>query len=515
MPNTYFRSFFKTISLLIRILLVNLLILLIACSRDNVESRNDNNLSIPELLQLIPANTATQTYLINKALLAQGRSGVLDLGMMLNDKDEQIRTAAEYALSSLAFQVTRGNNAEERQEFLQGIYLALQADQLRTVRPLLISLLKIAGDESSIKPLAHFLTDEKLCALIIPTMLNIGTPSAAAGKELLSALPRSWGSNKPAIIQALGQLRYIPAAAGIFEYISDPDTVIKLAAISALANMGYEPLRPVLLESITESGTSYREQLIIDYLKFIEQLKDKSMAAQYCREIITDSPDYFSGHNRLTAAGMLIAIQGGPAALPDVLNFMQNCSAKDQLTILIFLENMDITTLIDAVSAVKYKLSPAWQAGFITMLGSRKDQKAIPFIEAALQDTAVIVRAAAIKSLLQIRPARASEFLIPVMCRESDSLIRDALYTSLKTVPTQELFPGLAEHYPEMNLAGRQLVLNIMGERQIRMYTDFVIGQMSAGQAEVRIAAMQNIADLAAAGDLPVLLSQWQRTSAA
>jgi HEAT repeat protein len=496
-----------------RILFVNLLILLIACSRDTVKSLHDSNPSMQELLQLIPANTATQTYLINKALLAQGSTGVLDLCLMLNGKDEQTKTAVEYALSSLSFQVTRSHNAEERQEFLQGIYLALQADQLRTERPLLISLLKIAGDETSLEPLARYLPDEMLGALAVPAMLNVGTPAAA--KELLSALGRVSGNNRIAIIQALGQLRYRPAAGRIFEYVSDPDTVVRSVVISALANMGYEPLRPVLLESIAKSSAPYKEQLIIDYLKFIEQLKDKSRAAQYCREIITNSPAYFSGHNRLTAAGMLIDILAGTPALPEVLNFMQSCAAQDQLTILTFLEKLDTADLLTAIAAVKDKLPPLWQANFISMLGSRKDQRAIPFIAAAAQDSAVIIRAAAIKAQLQIQPGQASEFLIPVMCRENDSLLFDALPAALKSIPAQQLFPDLIEHYPEMSLAGRQLVLDLLGERQLSLYTDFVIKQLSAEQAEVRLAAMRNLPDLAVAGDLPVLLSQWQRTAAA
>jgi hypothetical protein len=64
---------------------------------------------------------------------------------------------------------------------------------------------------------------------------------------------------------------------------------------------------------------------------------------------------------------------------------------------------------------------------------------------------------------------------------ESDSLMRCFVY-QFKTLPTQELFPA-RQSIIEMNLAGRQLVLNIMGERQIRMHTDFVIGQYPPGRS--------------------------------
>jgi hypothetical protein len=72
----------------------------------------------------------------------------------------------------------------------------------------------------------------------------------------------------------------MPAAAGIFEYISDPDTVIKLAATLLCQ------IWDMILRRFAETSRKWyviQKQLIIDYLKFIEQLKDKSMAAQYCR----------------------------------------------------------------------------------------------------------------------------------------------------------------------------------------------------------------------------------------
>jgi hypothetical protein len=77
--------------------------------------------------------------------------------MMLNEK-MKIGDRSGVCLSSLAFQVTVVIML--RTEIPAGNSSALQTDQL--ILSSLYQFIKIAGDESSIKPLAHFLTDERI-----------------------------------------------------------------------------------------------------------------------------------------------------------------------------------------------------------------------------------------------------------------------------------------------------------------------------------------------------------------
>jgi HEAT repeat protein len=496
---------YKKVSLLpVKIVLISLLFLCMACSTNRVVSTNAQKPSLQELLQQEPAINATQAYLINAALMQNGTSGIFKLCLMLNDNDKQVSTQVEYALNSLAMHVTRLGAPKERQEYLQGIYQALEADQLNTRRALLIGLLKIAGDESMLKPLTNFLYNDDLCYLTTATLQNISTP--ATGKTLLTALPAVSARNKVAIIQALGNLGFLPATHTLFEYVDDPDTAINSAASFALARMGYPPLRTVLMKTIAENRSPARERAVLNYLQWIDHLGDKFQAVQYCREIVANTQDLYADHERITALKILVGILGD-AALPDVFNFMDGASEKNQLTALQFLHDMDSKLVIEKVLAMSRELTPSWRSEFVAILGIKKDQTAVPFITTALQDTAAAVQAAALKALLQIQPGNAGAVLWPVMRRDNDSLVLNAVHNGILTVFSQGVLDGLIEHYSEMSLTSKQLVLNILGERQVTKLADFVINQLSAEQAALRITAMQNLPDVAAVNDLPLLIA--------
>ena len=479
-----------------------LLLLFSACMSKRITSKVNENSSLHDLLQLVPANNKTQAFLINESILKQGSAGISNLCLMLNEKDEPVRIHAEYALSALAVHVARDGVTDERKKFLEGIYRSLKEDQLRTKRTFLISLLKIAGDESSWQPLAKYLYDEDLCVLVVPTMLNLGT--SVPGKALLTALPKVAGRNKIAIIQGLGESRFLPAAETICGLTHDPDPEIKAAACFALANMGYKAARPIFLEEMAVNESLSKKQAVINYLLWIRQLADKQQSVIYCREILTNADGLYTEHHRLSALAILVDISG-TAGLNDVINFMNSSSEKNQLEAFHLLEQMDTALLVQKFFARKKELSPLLQAGFVDLVGKKKDPAAVSFIRNSLQDTIAIVQAAAINALVKIEQKNSVDLLLPLLENTNDSLVLSSLHTVFLGIPQQDLLPSLINHYPRMNLSGKQVVLGILKERRVKTCTDFVISQLSAAEASIRIAAMRSLPDLAEADDLPIL----------
>ena len=239
---------------------------------------------------------------ISDLILAGGPASLIDLISLIHapGEPEFKNYKAEYLLHCVILRAGRPGETSARKLVVDTLASQLSNEQIsKKVRGLLVRELQWIGDASAAPALAKLIEDEELGMFAVSALVAFG----GTGEWLRSALAKSKGLVRLALVQNLGVVRDAKATEVLRQAMTDEDREVRLAAGWSLANLGeasaldlllkaadteaaYERIKAtqaclVLAEKLTASDHKDEAKRIYTHLR--DTRKDKSES--YIREL--------------------------------------------------------------------------------------------------------------------------------------------------------------------------------------------------------------------------------------
>jgi thioredoxin-like negative regulator of GroEL len=180
-----------------------------------------------------------------------GRDNIIAIIGMLVTPGKGDDVKAHYALHCLALHVCKLDGDNERRRFARIVASQLGGNRPKAVQRYLVRVLQVAGGREVVGVLGELLLDEELCEPAAQALTAIGD---GAAKQLRSALPNAKGKCRLTIIQNLGVVRDAKSVGDLKRAVGDEDHEVRIAAASALANIGDSGSLNVLLKAANAQG---------------------------------------------------------------------------------------------------------------------------------------------------------------------------------------------------------------------------------------------------------------------
>jgi HEAT repeat protein len=184
-------------------------------------------------------------------LLRGGRQTVIALVGMLTVSEKGGDSRVRHALHALVTHVAGMRDDKQRREIAEALASTLGSDRPKEVQGFVVRQLQLIGGKVVVEALGKLLLDEALSEPSVQALLAIKEGSV---EQFRSALPRSAGKQRLAIVQALGVLRDAQSADELKKIAADKDRELGLAAIWALANMGDAGSADLVLKAADSAG---------------------------------------------------------------------------------------------------------------------------------------------------------------------------------------------------------------------------------------------------------------------
>ncbi len=457
------------------------------------------------LLGRFPAYDAAERDSLSAEILKLGPGAVMEICGRVLAPGQGDDSAARFALNGLAAYVTR-----EGQERFRVLYVGAVLDSLGRassgeVQAFLISQLQLAGGRESVKPLARYLTDERLAEPATQALLATRRPEAAG--LFLKALDAAPPAAKVTIVKALGEMRSREAVKKLLPLAESADDNLRQTALFALANIGDPRAGAVLDRARIAAPLHERSQAPSLDLLFARRLIEGGKVADglaICRGLLKYYSTPSESHIATNALELLVtALKDG--ALPDLLAAADSPDARFRAAALEMAASLPGTGAT-ARWVEKAASSPSEvRATIVSMLGRRGDPAALPAVREALRDPDRAVRLAAIPAAVRLGGADVLPGIFPFF-DSSDAGEVEAAKQAALGFEAGLVVPEAVRRMDQTPPAGRAALIGILAEKGARDRVDLVFGQAASPEPAVREAALDALAKLAGEGDISRLL---------
>ena len=469
---------------------------------------------VASLLDRFPADSAAARDALCAELVGLGPAAVGEACARLLPPGAGNDARARFAVNGLAVHVTRHGAEAERRLFVRAVAAALDRKPDPQVAAFLIAQLQLAGRAESVKPLAARLADANLAGPAAAALRAIGGPDAAGA--LLRALGRTPGPARPAVVEALGRLRWRPAVKKLLALADGGDEGLRLAARSALAEIGDPAAGPVLAAVRVDASSAERAAAPGTYLRFARRLAESGRRA----EALAAARAVLAGHDRpgqaaaASEALALLASVLGDQALGDLL------AAVDRPDPALRGSALELAAPLGGQAATlrwteKAVSAPAdVRAAIVGMLGPRGDASALPFVRDSLADPDPGVRLAAIPAAARLGGARVLPDLLELAGRAGDEEAA-ALKEAFLRFRAADVVPAAARLIDATPHPGKAVLIDVLGEKGAAAEIDRLFALAGDGEPATRAAAMGALAKLARETDLPRLAAMLEKATEA
>ena len=411
--------------------------------------------ALEELFNAYPAQDNLSQHLLDKEILNHGPEGVLEICRYLSSGDTLVRTKACFAINGLSHYVLKYAKEEQRLSFVNALLTALKQQNNVINKVFLLEQLENCAQDEAVEPLSQFLTQEKLCAPTVRTMVAIG--GEKSGRVLLKAMDQKNEKNLVHIVQALGQLEYIPACTAVFKLTDHKNDLLKNAALHALANLGYAPVEAKLKAETANGGD------VDDLMLLAEKSKNKANGILICREILGDSGKY-SDAARIQAFRTLADLDKNQAI--DVLPGLVQENSKIRNAVLNIAEQQKLDVSFDVLKKQYVDGSSAVKIDIIRFWARQNQKQAMPLIleATALQDPNLCLEALKAISFIDQKQVIAPVF--NVLKNENSKELKESASLILFTIPFETYRETLYKEYLGLSDDCKITALELIGNVQ-------------------------------------------------
>jgi HEAT repeat protein len=457
------------------------------------------------LLSRFPATNAADKDALCGEILKLGPAAVGEICGRVLPPGAGDDSGARFALNGLAVYVTRAGANEERVLYVRALLDAIMKAAEKDVKAFLISQLQLTGGKESLKPLAAYLTDERLAEPAAQALLATRQPEAAG--LLLKALDSAPAAAKVTIVKALGETRSRKAVKKILPFAESADEELRQTALFALANIGDPAARRALERTRVAASPYERSQAPSLFLLYARRLIEAGKEADGLaigRDLVKYYATPAESHIASSGLALLVSVLKD-RALPDLLAAMDSPSDKfrgSALELSLSIPGPGATARWVEKSAVS---PPGVRAEIVSMLGRRKDASALPAVRVALRSPEKAVRLAAIPAAVRLAGPDALTDILPFFSSTETGEIaaaKEALLGFRDTLVVPEAVRLMDTAPP----AGKAALLEVLADKGARDRTGLVFGQAASPESVVRAAVIAALAKLAEEKDLPRLL---------
>lgn len=466
---------------------------------------------IADLLAQVPAGDSAELSSNAAEVAGLGREGILQLAGMLRPPGQGDNSKVEYALSGFSFYVTRPGREQWRALAQEAYAAGLENTSDGEVKAFLINQLQIVGGPESIAVLAPYLNGERLCGPAARALVQIGT--SAAGAALEQALEGATERSQLSLIEALGDLRYGPAAETLAPYAESESKDVRKVALYALSNIADPASAKLLAGAAAASGYDFEATgATASYLRYIGRLIEdgqRNLAGKFARKLLKKTAAAELSHTR-TAALSLLSKSGD--AQKYLLKAMKNDDPQYRRAALQLAGN----TIAEAgenpaIAAAWIKQldrtdDPAVQAGILRMLGDSRVPAALPVVSGFLKNEDQQVRLAAIKAARQTGRTEALGSLLEVLKTGGEKEIA-AVKEALLVMEDDDLPARISPAVSEMPAPARAALIDVLAARAATGNLELVLSEVKSPDTAVRASAFAALATMVTSEDLPSLFN--------
>ena len=464
---------------------------------------------VADVLALLPARDKAGADRLFKDLLGLNDEGLqlVTGGVLPNGQEEGV--AERYAISLL----THHAASNEERARIETAYLKALAESRDTeVQAYFIENLKVIGTSRSVSVLAEKINDNRLMNQAISALVSIGSPDART--VLLSTLERNENNKAtPRLIQALGELKHVPAVPVISRYAANADVVTKKHALWSLALIADPVSYNVLLQSAKsaqfKNDASEATHAVVEYIHQLSTKANRDLAIKASQEVLSNTLSPEQQHFRLAALKAFAVASPDEAIkiLVKELNRFDPLYQKEVLKVAALNAN-------DASAAKQwkkvYRKSTDLQPEILSMLASanRTDAFADEMLLPALQSKNKNVRIAAAEAISYSENKKflpnLSELLLKANDEDEIQAAKNALLRMMDEGDTKLLATRLGSARPENQAA----IISILADRRAVENFEPVFEQTSSSNLIVREAAFGALANLSSSANTKDLLTK-------
>ncbi|MDR0713046.1 MAG: DUF1080 domain-containing protein [Bacteroidales bacterium] len=466
---------------------------------------------IADLVMQLPAsNTADFNRLM--AELYRLNDPVSYLAPLLADPggdDARIR----YAISGLVKYAGREKSLQA--PLAQSLCTAVAKASSDEKRDFLFIQLQYVAGEESVETAAGYLHNTRLCDAAARVLVRIG--SDAAGKALLRELANAREiSATVGIIQALGELKYAPAASAIASLAGSGDEELQKAVLYSLCSIA-DPKTEKTLQSAA-AAVNYRYEptdALGAYLLYLHNRLpvDRAATEKAAKNLLkTTSEDTQIAAK--TAALELYVLAAGEKAVSGIITALNSNVKAYREAALKYSENIASPKMYDALmKKAKNEKDLQRQAELITAFGNRNDKAAWPYVQEKLSAADGKLRKAAIIASAGLGNGNAVEPIIKAMNTGDEEIIATGK-TILLTLQSDAFNKNVAAAIPQSSVAAQAAFLEILAERKAVDQAGTVFAQTSSTDDKVRLAADKALISVSAEKDAPRIAALLNTASA-
>ncbi len=452
---------------------------------------------VVDLLTEMPAQDEGHYIKLMEGMLLLGEPGILMFTDMLQPPGEEDDSRVRFAISGLAKYVTNPGYEEQRDLFNTSILKALEKNENDYIRSFLISQLQFSGTDDVVSTLGKFLMDDFLCEPATRTLVAIQSPESE--KLLLEGLEGSSGANLITIVKALGDMRSGEAMKKIEKFVVSEEVELRRVSLYAMANSGSPEAEKILFEAANKTGFQYEPTgATQSYMLFIQRTGEAgklNAVERMCRYLIDNAPSNI----RSQALAFLIHFKKDMGD-PVLLEALEDPDQQFRAAALRLSADYAGKNFTQKIISKMDNTSPVIQAEIIGMLGERGDQAAVSSILDFLSHQNLAVRLSAIHAAGLLAGETAIVPLVNMMPDASPGEIR-VIKETLLFIKSDQVVKEIYNALDDMPLKSKAALYNVLALRDPDGFHDIAIDELGNPEKEIRMAAYDALAALAAPED--------------
>lgn len=378
----------------------------------------------------------------------------------------------------------------------------LQSDSPPREKDAACAQLKRIGTKQSVPALAALLTDDQLSHSARYALESM--QAAEAGAALLTALPKTSGSNEVGIINSLAARKETPAIAQLGKLQSDANVDVAVAASEALGRIGGAKALATLETAGSSSTGAIHDAQIDALLTFANELltQGEKSAARKIFQRLCDSEKKDSVR---VAAFRGLILSSGRRGIELMSNAIAGADAPRQGAALQVASRLEGATVTTTLADLLLKTQAPVQIALLQCLAQRGDAGAMPAVASVADSPDSGVRLAAISALGDLGDGSVA-LLLAQKAAATTGAERNAARQSLldlrRGAVTRALMEGVSGAEPKV----RQELLRALGSRGDKSALPKLAELARSEDDSTRSASCQALALLAGAPQIPNLI---------
>jgi HEAT repeat protein len=463
---------------------------------------------IADVLAKFPADNSKLNDLNVQQLASLGEEGLLQMARMLAAPGKGDNTAIEFAIGAYTNYVLTSGKGDQRKTAINVYGKALDEVGDDVSRQFLIKQLELIGNDAALSFLQPYINNERLSGPATRAIAAINTQ--AGGDMLLKAYSSATAGTRAPIIEALGHMRYAPAAATIETAHKSGDASLRKIAAYALARIGNPSSAELLHAAAKKAGYTYdTTDAASYYVQYLQQLAaggQQKQAAKLAGKMMSEASAAKQTHARIAALTMLSEFNDGKT-MSLLLKAMKDDDIKYRGAALKLAERFRSNATDKQWLSHLKSASPEAKVQIINYLAGAKDENiATSLDDYALNDKDSSVRHAAIKAVGKLMHGPAELELMTAVLQKGNAEDVEVVKQVMLRMDDEDLV-ALSDKIDVMPPKGAIAALEVAAARRDERVSKKVFSLINSKNAETREAALKALPSVVNQQDLKQLYS--------